>query len=260
MSMPEPPVTTDADDFMPITIDPIPVFIAKDETREQAAHFGSLQSFTVPVAGTLQPTQILNRRPSRNTARIYNPSLNPNPAASGASLNGRGSVTNPGTFAGIAVTGAATVSGYYNITVTTMLTGTATAADGDNMQAGISTGAWTDLLVTPPVVNVPVTQTFTEYVPAGATLNVISGGAASGIAATYNASIIATPAPNVEGSPVLLSTRPDVLQGPNPVNGFLMLPGTNLEFVSQQAVWAIVPVGGSLINLSVLDQAWATEQ
>lgn len=81
MSMPIEPVTTSATDQMAETMEPWPVFVTKDETRQLAAHYGSLQSFMVAGDSAInQPVQILNRRPTRSKAIVYNPvSATPSP-------------------------------------------------------------------------------------------------------------------------------------------------------------------------------------
>jgi len=56
------------------TLTPFPVYIVGKPTRRQAAHFGSVSSVVVPADSTVnQPVSVLQRRPTRNQAIIYNP-------------------------------------------------------------------------------------------------------------------------------------------------------------------------------------------
>lgn len=66
--------TAEADDLDTEALTPFPVYMVNKPQRRQAAHFGSVSSVNVPADSTVNvPVPVLNRRPTRNQAIIYNP-------------------------------------------------------------------------------------------------------------------------------------------------------------------------------------------
>lgn len=108
----------------------------------------------------------------------------------GPSAAGEGAVTNPAGGATIAAT-AAVPAGTYTVSGTVYVSGTVTAADGNNMQV-TGTGAAPVKLAYPGVASTVATFTATITTTGAGTIQVVAIGAASGAAATYNASIVVT--------------------------------------------------------------------
>lgn len=117
----------------------------------------------------------------------------------GTSSTGMNAVTNPGAFATIATTNSLP-AGTYSVTATVYVSGTVTAADANNMEF-FGTGIATTKIAYPGVANTPVTLTANITTTGAGAIGVQSIGAASGVSAIYNASIVVTP---------LLNTNPPV--------------------------------------------------
>jgi len=65
---------SDAGEFDTETLTPFPVYVVGKPGRKQAAHYGSIGYVTVPADTVVnQPIPVLQRRPTRNQAIIYNP-------------------------------------------------------------------------------------------------------------------------------------------------------------------------------------------
>jgi len=109
---------------------------------------------------------------------------------SGTSVEAEGSVTDPGAFGGIAFT-SSLPAGQYLVTGEVYLSGTVTAADGNNMEIAYG-GASAILLAYPGVANSPVQFSEQIALPAAHTIGIQTIAAASGASAVYNAQIQAT--------------------------------------------------------------------
>lgn len=114
------------------------------------------------------------------------------PAPGADSASGEGSVTDPGAAAVIASAGILQ-AGIWDIQGQVYLSGTVTAADGNNMAVAIA-GTNTIDLAYPGVANVPTPVTGQIELLAAHTVTINAIGAASGASAVYNASFTATPA------------------------------------------------------------------
>lgn len=232
---------------------PIPVFIANDR-REQASHFGALAGWTIPVFNAGQvpiPVQILQRRPSRNRAVIYNPQSQ----AQGTSgqTTGTLNVTAPAqTIASLTLP-----AGTYAINWALILGGVPTASDDNNVQllvgstvvATVNNGS----TVSFPYPQLPLTVT----IPAGgAVLSAQSVGAGSA-AATYRVQLNASA--SAVNAQVLLSSNRDQLQLSPPI-GYPLDSGIAVTLESQQPLYAVCsPATVTAVTLGVLDEAWLTK-
>lgn len=248
-------VAADDDAFEQPYIAPIPVYIAEDR-REQASHFGALQGWQIPlfsVGGAQQaPVQITRRRPSRNRTVIYNPQYSN--AAQTVPFNG--SQASPVVANGVIATSPALPAGTYVVSGATILTGTPTFADVNNVALQLN-GVTIAVL---PVQGASEQESVTPSpdivvtVPAGGILRTITIAAGSG-AAGYNSAMFAT-ATGPNNAQVLLSTNPDQLQIATPV-GYPLDSGIALTLESQQPIYAICsPATIAAVTLGVLDEAW----
>lgn len=64
------PLDNDLEAYAGMT--PIPVIVRGKSVRELGPEFGGMTNFTVPLAGSAIPVQILQRRPTRKQAYVYN--------------------------------------------------------------------------------------------------------------------------------------------------------------------------------------------
>ena len=64
------PLDDDLEDYAGMT--PIPVKNVGSKIEERGPQFGGMTNFSVPLAGTAVPVQILQRRPTRKQAYVYN--------------------------------------------------------------------------------------------------------------------------------------------------------------------------------------------
>jgi hypothetical protein len=239
-------------------IPPIPVRIAQDR-REQASHFGSLQGWTIPlfsVAGAQQPpVQITRRRPPRNRTVIYNPQY----SNAGATVSFSGNEASPVTVGGVIATSPALAAGTYLVSIATILTGTPTFADANNVALQLN-GVTIAVI---PVQGSSEQETVTPspdivvQVPAGGILRTVTIGLGGGTA-SYNNTVYATPT-GPTNAQVLLATNPDQLQLSTPV-GYPLDSGVAVTLESQQPVYAIMAPGAlASVTIGVLDEAWESK-
>lgn len=180
--------------------------------RDEAAELARARTFSVSTANNNPIVELLGRDDNRRNAVImtldqpvvisFSQQAAEDPrnhsagttavgAASQASVEGSGSITDP-TFDFVIATSFSVPPGTYQVTATVYLSGTVTAADANNMFLS-GTGTATPTIIYPGVVNTPVvyTATFTSTGAGGFGVKTIN--AASGASAIYNASIVVTP-------------------------------------------------------------------
>lgn len=242
-----PGYTEDADTRYDDYIPPIPVFIAKSE-RVQAAHFGALAPFAIPFAGSNPPVQVLNRRPTRNQAILYNPL---NTAAQAATVSN--TQVSPAANTTISSVTTLTPGAWYRITCTIGISGTVGAPE--NTFARLAVGG--------TVLQIPIqggTTLTTTYLIRSATASIFltSTNQAATVGSIWQGTLSVVPANDVS-TPVLLSTSPASLTGPNPV-GYVLDSGQGIKIESQQPVWAILPAGSTVNGvLMAMDESWESE-
>lgn len=114
------------------------------------------------------------------------------PVPAAASASNVGNVTNPG--AGVPIVNLNLAAGWWDITATASLTGTVTAADGNNMFVfGTPGGPQFAPIGYPGIAGANGTVSLKVRLTAAGSVQVLSTAAASGAAAAYGASITATP-------------------------------------------------------------------
>lgn len=245
MTVPDEEAFTDTDEAFDEYMEPIPVYVKK--SHRQAAHFGSFASAAVPVAGAGLPVLVLNRRPTRNKAVIRNPVV-----AVPEAIEGSGVVTGPG--AGQVIATVNVPQGTYLVTwIVGFASGATAAAEIDNFQ--LMQGA----VVQEVSSNGNTTSTFYSQpndlivVPAAGSVVTVNAVAAGTGTAVYRASLVLTATGG--NQPVILSDNSARLTGLAP-SGFQLDSGYQIESESQEQLWAIVPVGGAPVTLSIRDEAW----
>lgn len=216
----------------------IPVRIVGTKTEALAPHFGACTGFTIPLAGTAPPVQILTRRPTREQAYVFNyDSANDvviaespgkvsaavpvgyiippgkeikiesqEPYWAIASTGGdsdsfdtvgaEGSALAPTAGQAIATLPASKLlEGVYQVTGNYYVDGTLTAAESDNFKL-VAKGVTISQLLYPQAGGMmsfgPFYVDFFASNPTNITVQAVNNG---GVAATYHASIVATPYP-----------------------------------------------------------------
>lgn len=178
---------------------------------DQAAELARARTFSVATGNGNPIVELLGRDDNRRNAIIMtldqpvvisfsqtaaddprNTSAGSSDVLAPASSAGEGSVTNPGAAATIATT-ASVAAGTYVVTATVFLSGTVAAGDLNNFQI-TGNGVTSVKIVVPAVANTVVTMTATVTTTSAGAIIVKSIGAASGVSAVYNASVVATPA------------------------------------------------------------------
>jgi hypothetical protein len=228
---------------------PVPVFLAKTVTRQEAPHFGSWTSITVPVAGVQMPIPLMQRRVSRCRSFIKNPA----PLGTTATQETQGVVTTatPGQTIATLNVPAGTETVNWNI----ILAGTLLAADRNNLQVVVNGAV---VAVSNNGINTgtvyPQATLTKEVLPAGGgVIQVQAIGAATG-GAIY-AVMLSADATGAQSSTIIVSESISKLSGLAP-QGYGIAPGEREEYLSQQPVYGIVPAGGVPTVVYVLDQAW----
>jgi len=206
-----------------LDVQPIPVSIVKssEELTSLAVEYGSTTTFPVPLLGSAQPMQLLQRRPVRYKAVVSVPSL----------------VTGFTPVVPI-VLGATTVAAYNPNSVGVI----ATVAGGAVTQIavnGVVTGVTSGPIFVPAGGSIAITYTvapaLTTAYPPGVT---VAASAATGVIMAY---------------------RQDFLASGNP-QGFLVSQAPySFQWENQQPCWAIA-LGSGPVNVSVIDQAQAGAQ
>lgn len=238
---------------------PVDVRVVDDvtDTRSEAPEFGGTSTFTLPVAGTAQPVQLLQRRRLRYKARVYIVSFN---GITGNTLINEGN-TASGPAAGTTITSLGPLApGTYTINVSNLLTGTPTFADAFNTQ----------LLLGATVIGTMGSQGSAEFVNENPPITVIIPAGSSGAAATlflktigagggtasYYGQIMATPLTGSGGaSQAILHYRIEPLMNANPQTGIqIPLAPYTLEFQSQEPLYG-VGLGGT-VTVAVIDESY----
>lgn len=243
-----PGYTEDADTRYDDYIDPIPVFIAKTVDRKQAAHFGALSPFAITAAGANPPVQVLNRRPARNQAILYNPAN-----ASGQAATVSNTQVSPAANTTISSNTVLQPGAWYRVTATVGISGTVGAPE--NTFARLAVGG--------TVIQLPIqggsTITTTVLIRAAtASIFLTSTNQAATVGSIWQGTLSVIPANDIS-TPILLSNNPASLTGPNPV-GYQLDSGQSIKIESQQPVWAILPAGSLASQLLMtLDESWESE-
>jgi len=242
-----------------LNVDPIPVSIVKseEELTSLAPEFGSTSNFSLPLIGTAQPVQILQRRPTRTKAVLSLDSF----GGSIASVPAEGEAPLPVTAGQIIATTAALPAGTYIVQGNNMLSGAGTVADINNISLNIGSTPFITLGNGDANEVLFPFGPITVVVPAGgATISTRTIGVGGGTA-NYWSSFTATPVGTSGGaSAVMIAYRPDYLANPNNPQGFIIASVPRLfQWESQQPCYAVA-IGAGPVTINVIDQAQAASQ
>lgn len=235
---------------------PTPVHIASQALsigEKLAPDFGACMTWTIPLLGTNTALAILQRRPSRDKARLYW-----NAAAAGFTFTG-----NTGAFT--AAGGSAALSLYTGVQYLT----------GFTITAGLAIAGYTGptTVTVSNVVGGPYTYELQESTTSGSTLQITypgnglpgTGGdptvtvAASTDGASGTINVYGNNQTPLGGNGIIyLNSKADPLNvsAAQTPQGLIMPPGTWVTWDSQQPCYAIC-AGSSAQQIVTLDQAYA---
>jgi hypothetical protein len=236
---------------------PVPVYLVPEGAGARPLKRIATKQVLVPGPSTAGapaiPAQICGKDPRRTTVRLMNES----PAVGSASTVAAGSVAAPVTAGEQIVSTGPLPAGTYTVTASTILNGTPTFADVNNVALKLN-GTQVAVLPVQAASELDTSITLTVPVPAGGILTANTIGLGSGTA-VYNVVLSATPqAAGGMAMRVLtdqVSTVPAALGGS--VEGSLLPPGMSSyqDFQTQDELFVVVDpnsTGTAAAYLSVI--------
>lgn len=244
----------DPDQF---NVEPVDVRIIEDTTSVErvAPDFGSSGTFTLGLAGLVQPVPLLQRRIKRSKARIIVMSMGGTTPAGSASINAFGNQTNPGVNTVLA-TAVVPNAGTYLVNWSEILAGTLSNTDRSNVALQVN-GVTVATSVNGLNVGTIYPQTPVQItVPAGATVQMLILAANAAAVYTGQFSLDALTSLGA-ASAAVFHNRAEPLQNPNPPAGVgvqVAIAPFEFDWESQQPLWG-VGIGGNPV-VAVIDETY----
>jgi len=232
---------------------PLPVQVGHDvNVQGQAADYGGWATYTTP-AGADVARPVLPFDGNRHKATLIVSAV---AAAAAGSTVANGSAASPVTANETIATTGALPAGTYTVTASTILTGTPTFADVNNVALKLN---GTQIAVV-PVQGASEQESslapITVIVPAGGVLSAATIGVGSG-AAGYNVVLAATPSNTAAGGALVYVGSEAQCKASPPVGGVIP-SGASVIIENNQQLWMIGD-GVNSLRVTVLQERWDSQ-